>query len=252
MKTSIRSPSNNQASAPTSPKPTTTASPRGSTPTSPSANVNSGGRIVREGSMLAPDEYSFGITQPFILTEANRQEELDADSKQKFKKLKSQLEVAKRSGNMRDMALAYYKLGNLSDALQLYHDAISYYGSFLEVVIDSGDLLGEALAYNRLGISHFHVRNAHNLEKSADYHLRHLEMSRDRSGKFIANCNLGITYLELQDYPTADQCFQQALEYPLYFVYSLQHRSATMLNDKEAMILVYDYLAQTAKYPHYH
>lgn len=93
--------------------------------------------------------------------------------------LNQKIESARR--NARDLILLYYRLGSLSESIRLYYDAISYYKSFLEIVIEAGDLLGEALAYNHLGICHFQIQSSQHLEKAIEYHLNHLEMSRDSS-----------------------------------------------------------------------
>ena len=50
--------------------------------------------------------------------------------------------MSARKGNLREEALALYRLGVLCENVEAYREASSYFERFWKVVIGSGDLLG--------------------------------------------------------------------------------------------------------------
>jgi tetratricopeptide (TPR) repeat protein len=139
-------------------------------------------------------------------------------------------------------------MATMCDEVERYDLAVEYYEKFLAVVKEVNDTLAEALAYNHLGIDYFYLGSQQDLKQAIHYHTKHDQMTQDLGktkifsifinkllgSRFIANCNLGITWAKLRQHMTAITHFRQSLGF------------SVQSGDLEAQSLVCNFLARTS------
>ncbi|PRP83981.1 hypothetical protein PROFUN_08665 [Planoprotostelium fungivorum] len=196
-------------------------------------NAESPGLRRRAVSILTPTDFSFAMSQLDY-----RPPQISGDHLSSLEGELAELEAlshgALSSGRTRDEAGFVFKMGNLCDAAGKLETAIGYFHKFLAISKELGDSLAEALACNHLGVDLQHLGGIENLRLAIKFHTRHDELHNDPGSRFISNCNLGISFILVEDYTTAVTYFRQALGF------------ATQNNDLEAQNLVYEYLALSA------
>ena len=123
-----------------------------------------------------------------------------------LEQLQMVLRLAKEVGNRSKEGRAYCSLGNASQSLGDFHQAIEYHQKHLQISKEVGDRAGEGGAYGNLGNAYQSLGDFH---QAIEYHQKHLQISKevgDRAGEGRAYGNLGNAYQSLGD-------FQQAIEY---------------------------------------
>ena len=116
------------------------------------------------------------------------------------------LRLAKKAGDRSKEGRAYRTLGNASQSLGDFHQAIEYHQKHLQISKEVGDRAGEGGAYGNLGNAYDSLGD---FQQAIEYHQKHLQISKevgDRAGEGGAYGNLGNAYDSLGD-------FQQAIEY---------------------------------------
>jgi hypothetical protein len=59
-----------------------------------------------------------------------------------MRQLQSAADMSARKGNLREEALAFYRLGVLCENAEVFNKAMEFFELFWKVVVSSGDLLG--------------------------------------------------------------------------------------------------------------
>ncbi len=137
---------------------------------------------------------------------------------------------SKRSGKKDVEAMAYVSLGVIYDNQGNYLKAIEVYQQYADLCEEMGDPAGVSCAYNCLGVDYMllacppsdsgfvgdgtAVRTPEQMDyltKACQCHKKHLEVSPDQGGRFVANTNLGLALGMRKDVGPAAKCHQDAL-----------------------------------------
>eukprot|EP00285_Hemiselmis_virescens_P007370 CAMPEP_0173401342 /NCGR_PEP_ID=MMETSP1356-20130122/50575_1 /TAXON_ID=77927 ORGANISM="Hemiselmis virescens, Strain PCC157" /NCGR_SAMPLE_ID=MMETSP1356 /ASSEMBLY_ACC=CAM_ASM_000847 /LENGTH=207 /DNA_ID=CAMNT_0014361461 /DNA_START=57 /DNA_END=677 /DNA_ORIENTATION=+ len=102
-------------------------------------------------------------------------------------------------------------MGVLHDNAKEYDKAVLCYEQYLQAARGAGDAKGEQLALNSIGID-WHKMGE--FDKAIDVHSQHLQMA-DIPGKFVAHCNLGLAFAEINESEKASLNHRQALRYAI-------------------------------------
>ena len=128
---------------------------------------------------------------------------------------KKHLNLAKKEGNEREIAIAYKTLGNIWLSMMDYAKGEKYYRMALEIFKKLKDLWGISAIYNNMGIVYSYRGQ---LEKAKQFYLKSLrldERMRDYDGMGTAYNNIGTIYEELGEYTEAIDAYQKSIKYNL-------------------------------------
>lgn len=135
---------------------------------------------------------------------------------------------SKRAGKKDVEATAYVSLGVINDNNHELLAAIKNYKDYLTVCEEIGDTIGASCACNCIGVDYMLLACPHSdsgtlfgctltsvtteyLNRAIYYHSKHLDISPDNGGKFVANINLGLCLGMVGDIVQAAKNNQEAL-----------------------------------------
>ena len=157
------------------------------------------------------------------ITEGN-----DASLKTATRDFQLLAQSSKRAGKKDVEATAYISLGIINDNNHELLAAIKNYKDYLTVCEEIGDTIGASCACNCIGVDYMLLACPNSdsgtlfgctststtteyLNRAIYYHSKHLEISPDNGGKFVASINLGLCLGMVGDIAQAAKSNQEAL-----------------------------------------